>query len=315
MDLLPLALRRPLPPITAAIAPPSAVMLYLDDFCGALCQPLVRAGQRVRRGEPVGAASCGAQVHASVSGVVRAVGSSALVIENDGRDTPDRRIAPLACLEDVPREPLLQRLPQLGLLTYDLSPLPQKLQPCHALALAVLSDADFCLFQVFARQIFGGIRALATLLRPRRLLLYYDPKRAPAAETARLLKFPGELQTVDGRCPQLAQRLAGRSLERGVTLGDLGLLVFSPQGAAALWDAIYLGEPYLRMGVVIAGEKRRTRTVCTVPLGTSVAHILAQAHLSAPTVLLGSQETGRILRDPTTPLNKGDTLLTCLGGV
>ena len=152
---MPLALRRPLPPITAAIAPPSAVMLYLDDFCGALCQPLVRAGQRVRRGEPVGASSCGAQVHASVSGVVRAVGSSALVIENDGRDTPDRRIAPLACLEDVPREPLLQRLPQLGLLTYDLSPLPQKLQPCHALALAVLSDADFCLFQVFARQMLG----------------------------------------------------------------------------------------------------------------------------------------------------------------
>ena len=89
---MPLTLRRPSAPLRPTVPPPPAVMLFLDDFCGGLCHCLVSQGQTVRLGEPVGSSSCGAAVHAPISGVVRAVGSGALVIENDFQNTPDWRI-------------------------------------------------------------------------------------------------------------------------------------------------------------------------------------------------------------------------------
>ena len=311
---MPLTLRRPAAPLRPTVPPPPAVMLFLDDFCGGLCHCLVSQGQTVRLGEPVGSSSCGAAVHAPISGVVRAVGSGALVIENDFQNTPDWRIEPLACLEDAEASHLLARLARSGLLTADFTPLPQRLEPCHALALAVLTQEDYLLFSALTQSIFGGLRALARLVRPRRLLLFHDPRCAPVSRAARALCFPGELIEVDGTAPQLNRQLTGRSLERGVTLGDLGCLVFSPQGAAALFDAIYLGQPHLKTTVVLLGPGGGPPAVCTVPLGTSLAHLLTQTRRSAPTVLQGVEKRGRILRSHNAPLTKTDMVFTCLSG-
>lgn len=294
--------------------PPAAVMLYLDDFAGGRCRAVVTPGQAVRLGDPVGVSAGGAWVHASVSGVVRAVSAGALVLENDFRFAPGRAIAPLSSLEDVPRDQVLRRLGRAGLLTGDGAPLPQQLQPCHALALAVLTEADAAVYFSLLHQVLGGFRAMGRLVQPRRLLLFHDRRLGAVARAARRLQLPAEPVAVDGMDARLDLRLAGRALEPGVTLGDLGCLVFSPRGAAALFAAIYLGQPYIQQAVVICGPGRRERTVRIVPLGTSAAHLLAAAHRTAPTILLGDAATGRILRNPNTALGKGDGLLTCLAG-
>lgn len=305
-----------LPAIAPAVStpPPAAVMLYLDDFAGGRCRAVVTAGQSVRLGDPVGVSAGGAWVHASVSGTVRAVSAGALVVENDFRFSPGRAIEPLSSLDDVPRAAVLRRLGRSGLLTADDAPLPEQLQPCHALALAVLTEADAAVFFAMLHQVLGGFRAMGRLVQPRRLLLFHDRRMRAVERAARRLQLPAETVAVDGTNPQLDLRLAGRGLEPGVTLGDLGCLVFSPRGAAALFAAIYLGQPYIQQAVVICGPGRRERTVRTVPLGTSAAHLLTAAHRTAPTILLGDAATGQILRNPNIALGKGDGLLTCLTG-
>lgn len=298
----------------AAVPPPGAVLLYLDDFAGGLCRPVVAQGQPVRLGDPVGVSSGGAWVHASVSGTVRAVGAGALVVENDFRSAPGKSVEPLSSLEGVAREPVLRRLVRAGLLTADGAPLPEKLQPCHALALTVLSEAEAAIFFALLHQVLGGMRAMGRLVQPQKLLLFYDRHLRQVEKAARRLRFPAEALAVDGAAPGLDLRLTGRTLEPGVTWGDLGCLVFSPREAAALFAAVYLGQPYIQQAVAICGPGRREWTVRTVPLGTSAAHLLAAAHRTAPTILLGDSATGQILRNPNTALGKRDGLLTCLTG-
>ena len=97
-------MRVPLSSVAAAAVPaPGAVLLYLDDFAGGLCRPVVAEGQTVRLGDPVGVSDGGAWVHASVSGTVRAVRTGALIVENDFRSTPGRSVEPLSSLEGVAR--------------------------------------------------------------------------------------------------------------------------------------------------------------------------------------------------------------------
>ena len=308
-------MRVPLSSVAAAAVPsPGAVLLYLDDFAGGLCRPVVAEGQTVRLGDPVGVSDGGAWVHASVSGTVRAVRTGALIVENDFRSTPGRSVEPLSSLEGVAREPVLRRLSRAGLLTADGAPLPEKLQPCHALALTVLTEAEAAVYFALLYQVLGGVRAMGRLVQPRKLLLFYDRRFRPVEKAARRLQFPVEAVAVDGAAPELDQRLTGRRLDAGVTWGDLGCLVFSPREAAALFAAIYLGQPYIQQAVAISGPGRREWTVRMAPLGTSAAHLLAAAHRTAPTVLLGDAATGRILRRPDTALGKRDGLLTCLTG-
>lgn len=311
---MPLQRRAAAPLPCPPVPPPPAVLLHLDDFAGGRCRAVVSAGQRVLRGEPVGISAGGAWVHAPVSGVVRAVRGSGLVLENDCRDAPGADIEPLASLEDAQPHRVLERLTRSGLLTADLRPLPQRLTPCHALALAVLTQTDEAVFFALLHQVLGGVRALGRLAAPRRLLLFYSRGLRAVAQAARQLSFPAEAVAVDAQAPGLEALLAGRALEPGVTLGDLGLLVFSPREAAALYDAIYLGQPYLKTTVLILGPGVRERTVRTVPLGTSVRHLLQATRRTAPTVLLGDAKTGQILRNLDTPLGKGDGLITCLTG-
>jgi len=65
---------------------PKKVFIPLRQHIGAPAQPIVKVGQRVERGSLIGAipeGAMGANVHASISGIVREI-SQNIVIEADG---------------------------------------------------------------------------------------------------------------------------------------------------------------------------------------------------------------------------------------
>src|SRR5690606_27998901 len=84
---------------------PELVSIPLQQHIGVACQPLVKPGDTVKMGQKIGEPRgfVGAPVHASVSGVVKAIREVphpsmgkglAVVIENDGKDEPDDSIRP-----------------------------------------------------------------------------------------------------------------------------------------------------------------------------------------------------------------------------
>lgn len=313
-------LRRTAPTVRSVdVPPPPAVMLYLDDFCGGRCRCLVRTGDRVLQGQQIGAADgIGAAVHASVSGVVRAVGGGAVVIENDFRNAPAAETEPLSTLDDAAPACLRQRLFSSGILTAEDKPLwlPAD-RPCHVLALNLLprDNADTAALTWEAPdRVFGGLRALMRILQPRRTLVLWDRRCPDLGQLLLRYGVPAEPLAVDGRRAFPVQQLTGHVPEPGVTLTDLGCLVVDAQGAAAVWDALYCGQPFLRRQVLLTGPRQGQAISLIAPLGTAVCHLLAAAQRSAPTVLLGSASTGRMLRELQTPIGKADGRLACLTG-
>lgn len=299
------------------VPPPPAVMLYLDDFCGGRCRCLVRTGDHVALGQPIGQPDGnGAAVHASVSGTVRAVGGGAVVIENDFRNTPAPGAEPLASMDEAAPEELHRRLNGSGILTWECRPLRLWAErPCHVLALNLLPrDPWDCLPVEPPDRVLGGLRALIHAARPRRTVVLWDRRRPETGQWLLRYGVPAESIPADGRRPFPAERLTGCAPEPGMTLDDLGCLMVDAQGAAAVWEALYWGQPCVRRQVLLTGPRPHDAVFLQAPLGTAVCHLLSAAGIDASTVLLGSAKTGRILRERQTPIGKSDGRITCLTG-
>lgn len=278
-------------------------MLYLDDFYGGRCRTLVQTGDRVLLGQIIGLPeSGGAAVHASVSGTVRAIGGGAVVIENDGRDTPAPETHPLPSLEDGNPQQLLAGLEQMGLLTAEHLPLVlPKDRPCPLLGLSVLSQASQS--QTSSEQMLGGFLALVRLLKHRRVVLLRDKRRPAHSRLLEQFGIHAEDWALDPHSPLPVEQLTGAPAVRGLSLGDQGCVVLDAQGAAAVWDGLYSGQPYIRRQVLITGTREALSV--TVPIGTAVGHILSALDLSPTSVLL----SGHPLRQLQTPIAKGDSVI------
>ncbi len=130
----------PAPPVE--LAPPDKVWIPLRQHQGRVCEPVVSPGEEVGLGQLVGSSQEfeAANVHASVSGTVEAIAEtydpagqkvSAVVIANDGRDTPydpeGGLPAPLSGPEEVLKTRptrLLRRLREAGLVRSAMLGLP-----------------------------------------------------------------------------------------------------------------------------------------------------------------------------------------------
>ena len=94
---------------------PAEVIVPLKQHVGAPCQPLVKKGDVVNKGQKIGDSDefIAAPVHAPVSGVVKAIQPckephgaivQAVVIENDGEERLDHSIKPHADLRQLDAE-------------------------------------------------------------------------------------------------------------------------------------------------------------------------------------------------------------------
>ena len=113
-------------PVTV-ITPPKEVAVPMQTHIGAPCQPLVAVGDTVKMGQKIGdnpTAPVCAPIHSPVSGTVKAIEPRphplgdelmAVVIENDGLDTPCTDLAPLSEKELQDPEAILDRIREAGI--------------------------------------------------------------------------------------------------------------------------------------------------------------------------------------------------------
>ena len=68
---------------------PALVALPLSQHIGAPCEPVVKVGEQVKRGQCIATSKAflHADIHASVSGKVKKIEDGMIFIENDGQDT------------------------------------------------------------------------------------------------------------------------------------------------------------------------------------------------------------------------------------
>jgi electron transport complex protein RnfC len=326
-----------------AVAPtPTQLVIPLHQSIGGPPRPLVKAGDRVLKGQRIGGADGNASsaVHASTSGTVVAVemrlmphtsGLSALcmVIDADGREEwiarqPfDHRAATLTQTRDYLRDAGIVGLGGAVFPTY----LKLKAGKQGKLDTLVLNGAecepfitcDDVLMRERADAILKGAAIMREMLDAGQILVGIEdnkPEAIAAMEAAaraanaaagdsgvKVVAVPTRYPA--GGAKQLIRVLTGIEVPHGERSTDYGVQCFNVGTAYAIHEAIELGQPLLSRIVTVAGNVGQARNY-EVLFGTPMKDLIA---LCGPLpdsdrVIMGGPMMGFLMPDDAVPVVK-----------
>ncbi|MCT4705691.1 electron transport complex subunit RsxC [Enterobacteriaceae bacterium H16N7] len=283
---------------------PKQLFLPLKQHIGAEGELCVKAGDHVLRGQAL-TKGRGRMlpVHAPTSGTITAIAPHAtahpsalaelsVIIEADGEDVWMERDG-WADYRNKSREALIERIHQFGVAGLGGAGFPtgNKLQGggdkietliINAAECEPYITADDRLMQDCAAQIVEGIRILAHILQPQRVLIGIEDNKPQAISMMRAVLVGCndiELRVIPTKYPsggakQLTQILTGMQVPQGGRSSDIGVLMQNVGTAFAVKRAIIDGEPLTERVVTLTGEAVAQPGNVWARLGTPVRHLL-----------------------------------------
>ncbi|WP_202304308.1 electron transport complex subunit RsxC [Dryocola clanedunensis] len=280
------------------------LFLPLKQHIGAEGELCVKAGDHVLRGQAL-TKGRGRMlpVHAPTSGTITAIAPHAtahpsalaelsVIIEADGEDVWMERDG-WADYRNKSREALIERIHQFGVAGLGGAGFPtgNKLQGggdkietliINAAECEPYITADDRLMQDCAAQIVEGIRILAHILQPQRVLIGIEDNKPQAISMMRAVLVGCndiELRVIPTKYPsggakQLTQILTGKQVPHGGRSSDIGVLMQNVGTAFAVKRAIIDGEPLTERVVTLTGEAVAQPGNVWARLGTPVRHLL-----------------------------------------
>ena len=328
-------------PIAAAPLP-SRLLVPLHQSIGGTPRPVVRAGDRVRKGQLIGEADgwISAAVHAPTSGVVSEValhtqphpsGLAALcvVIEPDGEDAwIERQPVDYAAIAPDAVRALLQQsgvvglggavFPTHGKLTASKT-VPMEELVINGAECEPYITCDDQLMRERAEEIVRGVGVFRDLLQPKKVLIGIEDNKpeAVAAMTAavRALGEGYEVVAVPTRYPaggakQLIRVLTGKEVPAAKRSTDLGVQCFNVATAYTAWRAIAHGEPVVSRIVTVTGNVHEPRNYEAL-IGTPMDELLQLGHPHPDTdgIIMGGPMMGFLVPDRHSPVVKATNCL------
>jgi electron transport complex protein RnfC len=287
---------------------PRELALALRQHRGAPAEALVTVGQRVLKGQVVAraaAAGPSAAVHASTSGVVRAIEerpalagngvqpSQCIVIDTDGQDES-------MPLDDLPPWPSTTQaqlaavraagIVGLGGAVYPTAdklatPVPCKTLIVNGAECEPYISCDDMLMRESAAEIVAGALLLTDVLGAPRCIIAIERDKPQAMEAieaaAKALEDPrlklAEVPTIypAGGERQLVELLTGEEVPSGRYPGEFGYVCQNVGTAYAVHRLQAAREPLTSRIVTITGGGVRTPQNIDVPIGTPIAELIA----------------------------------------
>ena len=330
-------------PITRLEHPPGQVILPLDDTS----VPLVKPGDPVTVGQPVSKSQgIAAPFHASVSGRVTAIEerphpwggqAMAIVIENDGMDTPWPHQPEPLTPDQVTLDILLTRVQEAGIVGMGggAYPTAEKLRQAAGKVDTLIVNAAECEPYVTADhrlllersdRILSGAQLLATVLGAHRAVIVTEGDKINAAEAVerRLRKRSGkvELCTVGTRYPlgaekQVVQTVTGREVPPGGNPLRVKCVVLNVATVFAIQDALFQGRVLTHRTITVTGGAVARPRNLWVPIGTPLKDLLPDAgglREEPELVLIGGPMMGTPQHDLNAPVLKSTNSLIFLTG-
>ena len=334
-------------PIARMERQPSQVVIPLVMSTGAAATPAVKPGDRVAIGQPIALGQgLSASAHASVSGRVAAIEErphpwggvcEAILLENDGRNTPwSGRPEPLDPTQ-VTRELLLARVREAGITgmgggAYSTA---EKLRQAAGQVDTLIVNAAECepyitadhrLLLERSDKILQGAQTLARALGAQRAVLVTEGDKLNAAEAVerRLRKRSGkvELCTIGTRYPlgaekQVVQTVTSREVPPGGTPLDVKCVVLNVATVFAIQESLFRGKALTHRTVTVTGGAVARPRNLWVPIGTPLRCLLEEAgglREKADLILTGGPMMGTPQPDLEVPVIKSTNGLLCLTG-
>lgn len=323
---------------------PKQVVIPMVQHIGAPCQPLVKVGDTVMRGQKIGDGEglC-VPVHASVSGKVIAVEPRphirggevmAVVIENDFQDTTVTAKTNDLPLEQLDSDEILHSIREAGIVGMGGAAFPGNVKALSSMGKVDTLIANACecepyitaddsLLRTNPEQVLKGMMILRQVLKPDRVVLAVEDNKAAAIEKINtyLKDFPEiELKVLPTRYPQgaekqLVQALTGREVPPGQLPASVGCAVFNVSTFAAIFRAVRLGTPLTERIVTISGEAIKEPQNFIVRIGTPFHDLIEKAgglNDLTERVISGGPMMGFAQSDLSVPVIKATNSILCL---
>ncbi len=282
---------------------PENVVIPLSMHLGAPANAIVNVGDYVKMGQKIGEAAgfISAPVHSSVSGKVIAIQDlphatrgtcTAIVIENDGKDTLDESIKPNKPLEELTPAEIIEIVKEAGIVGMGGAGFPTyvKLNPgkpidavlVNACECEPMLTADHRVLLEFADDIiFGLLAEMKTVSAPKGIIVIEENKpdaialfREKTADIDSIEVLEVATQYPQGGEKMLIKRALGRSVPSGKLPADVGACVSNVSTVKAIADAIKTGMPLIERVTTVTGKYIPNPQNFIVRVGTSASELI-----------------------------------------
>lgn len=327
------------------VLPKGELVYPLSQHIGAPATPIVAKGERVLCGQKIAEATgfVSAPIHASVSGVVKAIEPRrivtgdmvmSIVIENDNEyeevayDTSKQP-------EDMTKEEIIARVKEAGVVGMGGAGFPTfiKLSPKEPekieYVIANCAECEPYLTSDYRRmmeepeKLVEGLKIMLSLFDNAQGILAVEDNKSDCIEILRGLTKDDtrisvkELKTKypQGSERQLIYATCGRAINSKMLPADAGCIVDNVDTIVAIWNAVKCGKPLMERIVTVTGDAVRKPRNFRVRIGTNYHELLEEAgsfKKKAVKIISGGPMMGFGLFQLDVPTTKTASALLCL---
>ncbi len=329
------------------------VTIMLSQHIGAICQPTVNKGDIVKAGQMVGNSDAfvSAPVHSPVNGKVKEISlqshmvlgrSPAVVIEAESENNPPKEQCCDKFTSDVDEikysaEQICSAVREAGIVGMGGAGFPTrvKIEPNPRLPKETLIingcecepyiTCDYRIMLEWTNQIIAGVKLTKKTSGCSRVFIGIEDNKPGAIEAiTESLKNSGnddiKVIAVKTKYPQGGERqLIKAILNKTVPTGGIppmiGVVVLNVATAAAIAEAVVLGQPLTHRVVTVTGEAVANPGNYYTAIGTTVGELIefcGGITQKAAKVVLGGPMMGIAVADLSTPITKSSGAITVL---
>ncbi len=285
---------------------PDILVVPLLQHIGDVAEPLVKAGDRVLKGQQIGRCETGVAVHAPTSGTVAAVEDRLMthasgmpgpcvVIRPDGKEQW-AELKPIGEIKNASPETLIKQLQECGLVGLGGAVFPTHIKALdgrkrqiHTLILNGAEcepyiSCDEMLMREQPDKVVLGARILRRALGAERVIIAIEDQMGAVLQALTYAAKCAECKSIEvvkvttiypeGGERQLIEVLTGLQVPRGGLPSDLGLVCQNVATAAAVADAVVEGKPLIERYVTVTGNGISQPRNLLALIGTPFVHLI-----------------------------------------
>ena len=328
---------------------PEVLVVPLLQHAGDIADPLVHAGEKVLKGQPIGQCQPCAAIHSPVSGIVEAIEDRSMshpsgqkgpcvVIRPDGREQWVE-LNPLSDWLDASPDSLIAQIQSCGLagLGGAVFPTHAKMRDgrdrkTHTLILNGVEcepyiSCDEMLMREQPDKIILGARVLRRVLGAQHVIIAIEDQMGSVqksltscaeftdSENISVVKVPKIYP--EGGERQLVQVLTGLEVPVGGRPSDLGLMCQNVATAAAVAEAVTEGKPLIERYITVTGNGISHPRNLLALFGTPVSHLVdccGGYTVDVARLVVGGPMMGFPLESDNSPVVKASNCVLALTG-
>jgi electron transport complex protein RnfC len=318
---------------------PEEVILPVSQHIGTPARATVKRGDKVLTGQKIADSDrpVSAPIHATLSGEVASMSvlinppngqpMDAIVLKSDGED---KWVAlnPAKDAESLPNEEILKRIRESGIVGAGGATFPTQIKlmpPKEKKIDTVLINGCECepyitsdhrLMLEYGEELLKGISLIKKVLNPQTVIIGIEENKEDAIEHLEKLieagHYPYQIVPLKTKYPMGAEKtLVKTVLGKEVPIGglpmDVGAVVQNVATAKAVYDAVYLGKPFIERIITVTGDVKEPKNLM-VRFGTPIKKLVEYcggATVAGAEIIMGGPMMGIAQFDQNFPVTKG----------